>query len=59
MRPAANGVSLDIVKRKGPIDAGPFDVELPTPVLLSPFGRSSKAARVIERETPLIVHEVV
>jgi protein ImuA len=59
VRPSENGVSLDIVKRKGPIGAGPFEVVLPTPVLLSPFGRSAKPARVTEREIPLITHDVV
>jgi protein ImuA len=57
VRPSAAGVTLDIVKRKGPIGAGPFNVVLPTPVLMSPFGRSNKPARVIERAAPLIPHD--
>ncbi|BBU33444.1 hypothetical protein BTHE68_71780 (plasmid) [Burkholderia sp. THE68] len=42
VRPAAEGVSIDIVKRKGPLGIEPFDVAVrPSPILLSPHGRSS------------------
>lgn len=54
VRPSAVGVSVDVVKRKGPIGAGPFDVVLPTPVLLSPFGRPSKPTRLVEGDVPLV-----
>lgn len=57
VRPSAEGVSVDIVKRKGPIGAGPLEVALPTPMLISPFGRPSKPSRVIERKMPFVVHD--
>lgn len=47
VRPVAEGVSVDIVKRKGPIGIEPFDVALkPSPILLSPHGRPSKTSRI-------------
>jgi protein ImuA len=58
LRPSKNGVLLDVIKRKGPIGAGPFEVVLPSPVLLSPFSRS-KPARVVELEASPITHDVV
>jgi protein ImuA len=58
VRPSPVGVSVDVVKRKGPVGAGPFDVVLPTPVLLSPFARPSKPMRV-GREVPIVVPAVV
>jgi cell division inhibitor SulA/protein ImuA len=49
IRPTADGVSIDIVKRKGPIGVEPFDLVLKhSPVLLNPYGRTSKSARKIE-----------
>jgi hypothetical protein len=46
IRPAADGVSVNIVKRKGPIGIEPFDVTLkPSPILLSPYGRSTRQVR--------------
>jgi cell division inhibitor SulA/protein ImuA len=48
IRPAADGVSVNIVKRKGPVGTEPFDLALkPSPILLSPYGRSSKAGRAL------------
>lgn len=48
IRPADGGVSVNIVKRKGPIGIEPFDLTLtPSPILLSPYGRSSKPARTL------------
>jgi cell division inhibitor SulA/protein ImuA len=48
IRPATNGVQISIVKRKGPIGVDPFDVVLePSPILLSPHGRSTKPSRVL------------
>lgn len=54
VRPSAGGVFIDVVKRRGPSGAGPFEVVLPTPVLLSPFGRPSKPARTVERDVPFV-----
>jgi cell division inhibitor SulA/protein ImuA len=49
IRPAAGGVSVDIVKRKGPVGVEPFNLALrPSPILLSPYGRSNKPARKLE-----------
>jgi cell division inhibitor SulA/protein ImuA len=48
LRPAANGVRIEVIKRKGPTGVDPFDVVLkPSPILLSPHGRS-RAVRAIE-----------
>ncbi|SAL05466.1 cell division protein [Caballeronia arationis] len=47
LRPVADGVSVDIIKRKGPVGIEPFAVALkPSPILLSPHGRPSKRSRV-------------
>jgi protein ImuA len=47
--PAAEGVAVDIIKRKGPSIAGKLLIELkPSPVLLSRHGRSSRRGSVIE-----------
>jgi cell division inhibitor SulA/protein ImuA len=49
IRPAADGVSVTVVKRKGPIGIEPFDLALkPSPILLSPHGRSNRPARVLQ-----------
>jgi cell division inhibitor SulA/protein ImuA len=46
IRPAADGVSVNIVKREGPIGIEPFDVTLrPYPILLSPYARSTRQVR--------------
>jgi len=48
LRPAENGVRIEVIKRKGPVGVDPFDVVLkPSPILLSPYGRS-RAVRAIE-----------
>jgi cell division inhibitor SulA/protein ImuA len=46
LQPVADGVSIDIVKLKGPIGIDPLVITLNhSPILLSPYGRSSKPAR--------------
>lgn len=60
IRPSADGVSIEIVKRKGPIGAGPFEVVLnPSPVLISPFGRPGKRSRQVERDVPAVAPATV
>jgi protein ImuA len=49
LRPADEGINIEIVKRKGPIEIEPFDVRLKvSPVLLSKRGRSTQPAQKIE-----------
>ncbi|MGF6440568.1 translesion DNA synthesis-associated protein ImuA [Paraburkholderia youngii] len=46
LRPAANGINVEIIKRKGPVGVEPFNLVLkPSPVLLSPHGRTTRPAR--------------
>lgn len=43
VRPAAEGVSVEIIKRQGPSHSGILSIELqPTPVLLSKHGRTAR-----------------
>ena len=50
LRPSTDGVSIEVVKRKGPAAAGPIMVELrPSPVLLSRHMKSRRPARVGRR----------
>jgi protein ImuA len=50
VRPAAEGVSVDIIKRKGPSAADRLLLELrSSPVLLDPRGKSSRRASIVER----------
>ncbi|APA90257.1 translesion DNA synthesis-associated protein ImuA (plasmid) [Paraburkholderia sprentiae WSM5005] len=55
LRPVDKGVSVDIVKRRGPTMDGPIQIELrPSPILLSPHGRSRRAApTLVPQWTPL------
>jgi protein ImuA len=49
LRPAENGVAVEIIKRKGPAANGTFIVPVgPAPSLLSPFGRKSRRSSTIE-----------
>jgi protein ImuA len=59
LRPSAEGVSVDIVKRKGPRMDGPLTIELrPTPILLSPHGRVQWEMRPATRDAiPLRAEE--
>lgn len=52
LRPTDNGVSVQIVKRKGPSLDKAIAIELrwPSPILISPYGRARRAAPVEERE---------
>jgi cell division inhibitor SulA len=55
LRPAAEGLMVDIVKRRGPTRAEPLSISLqPTPVLLSRHARLSRRpfAKVIPRGLP-------
>jgi cell division inhibitor SulA len=55
LRPAAEGLMVDIVKRRGPTRAEPLSISLqPTPVLLSRHARLSRRplAKVIPRSLP-------
>jgi len=46
LRPAEGGISVEVVKRKGPARTGSFSVEVqPSPVLLSPHGRPQRTSR--------------
>ncbi|MBN3762334.1 translesion DNA synthesis-associated protein ImuA [Burkholderia sp. Ac-20365] len=46
LRPTHDGLVIDIVKRRGPVPAGPISVTLqPTPVLFSNRGRAAKPVR--------------
>jgi hypothetical protein len=46
LRPTYDGLVIDIVKRRGPVLAGPISVTLqPTPALFSNRGRAAKPAR--------------
>jgi len=46
LRPAEDGISVDVVKRKGPARTDMFAVKvLPSPVLLSPYGRPQRKER--------------
>ncbi|MGF6978134.1 protein ImuA [Paraburkholderia sp. JPY465] len=48
LRPAVNGINVEIIKRKGPVGIEPFDLVLkPSPVLLSPHGRMTRPARKV------------
>ncbi|MFL9908332.1 translesion DNA synthesis-associated protein ImuA [Paraburkholderia sp. RL17-337-BIB-A] len=41
LKPAAGGLTVEIVKRRGPVSIEPLNIQLqPTPVLLSPRGRT-------------------
>ncbi|MEI5999796.1 translesion DNA synthesis-associated protein ImuA [Paraburkholderia bengalensis] len=60
LRPTADGLIVDVVKRRGPVMAGPIAVSLqPTPVLLSarrhsvrrPVSAPFEASRSVERDT--------
>lgn len=55
VRPSARGVMIDIVKRKGPLGAEPFEVVLKnSPILFSEHGRTSRQTTPIARKlTPL------
>jgi protein ImuA len=58
--PSVDGVSVDIVKRKGPIGAGPFNVVLqPSPALISLHGRVNSRPRKIVREAPTVAPAAV
>ncbi len=56
LRPVANGVSVEIVKRKGPSLGTAITIELsPSPVLLSPYGRSRRSAPAEERQRDFVI----
>lgn len=56
LRPAENGVSVEILKRKGPAMIAPIMVELsPSPILTSPHRRVSRPVPVARRKTPATV----
>jgi protein ImuA len=58
--PSVDGVSVDIVKRKGPIGTGPFNVVLqPSPALISPRGRVNSRPRKIVRGAPTVAPAAV
>jgi protein ImuA len=58
LRPAENGVSVEIVKRKGPAMAEPIAVELrPSPILISPHRRVSRPVPVVTRDTTPVTVE--
>ncbi|WP_438396923.1 translesion DNA synthesis-associated protein ImuA [Caballeronia sp. DA-9] len=49
LRPAENGVAVEVIKRKGPIGNGSFVVPVgPAPSLISPFARRSRKLFVRE-----------
>jgi cell division inhibitor SulA len=55
LRPSSDGLSVDIVKRRGPVRAEPLSIPLqPTPVLLSRHARLSRrpSAEVAARSLP-------
>ncbi|WP_438397172.1 translesion DNA synthesis-associated protein ImuA [Caballeronia sp. DA-9] len=56
LRPAENGVEVEVVKRKGPIGNGSFVVPVsPAPSLVSPFARRSRRLLVRQADTSLTV----
>jgi len=43
IRPAEGGVSVEVIKRKGPISAHPLVIPIkPSPILLSPYPRTRR-----------------
>ncbi|SAL45826.1 cell division protein [Caballeronia sordidicola] len=56
LRPAENGVAVEVIKRKGPIGNGSFVLPVdPAPSLVSSFGRRSREFLVREAGTSPIV----
>jgi len=53
LRPSADGVSVEILKRKGPSMNGALALELrPSPILSSPHGRTRRASPAYTRAAP-------
>lgn len=52
LRPIESGVSVEVVKRKGPALTEPINVELrPSPILTSPHRRTRRVVTAVELET--------
>jgi protein ImuA len=55
VRPAADGVAIELIKRKGPVSAKPIIVKLhPSPNLISEHRRAPP--QILELPTPAVEH---
>jgi protein ImuA len=58
LRPAADGVAIELIKRKGPVTAKPIIVKLyPSPNLMSEHRRAPP--RIVELPTPAVEHVAI
>ncbi|WP_175152660.1 translesion DNA synthesis-associated protein ImuA [Paraburkholderia ultramafica] len=60
LRPAENGLNVEILKRKGPMATAPLQITLrPAPTLLSPHGRNKRTVIIpnapVQREAAVVV----